>query len=345
MHYHPIGTLPEHSALREVVARLPFREFAPFTRFPSEDFAQKREGSDGHKKMDIVPLQRSDWFRVEETYDTAISERKSLLESVPELTYCTNNPHSLAAKEALTLGVRFLCERYSERFTLSEAGMRDSVFQRDYAINPRSNHSLQALGGVVEEDLLLLEMDPREVYRVTSICACFPSHWSIHQKLGQSLAEIHESVPNLNENLRSKIDSMMKNLPPERPVTRINMLVNFDPRWSQFPALVKERPYPVSPLEYSSIGDQLYLRNERETIVKLPMTLGVLFTIKTYQIPFSKLPGWACSKLADFHEGFDPVYRDRYRKLSQEEGVMVVEWLRERAKIIPGDLEEQGRRE
>ena len=335
MQYHPIGTLPEYASLRDLVSRLPTREFAPITHFPADDFLQKREGRDGQRKMDILPLRASDWLRVEESYNTAVFEKRGLLKSVPELTYCTSNPHSLAGKEALTLGVRYLCDRYPERFTLIRGGIYDSVFQKQLPIYPYRQHPLLALGEIVEEDLLLLESDQKGEYRITSICACFPSHWSIHQKLGQSLSEVHESVPNLNKNLGSKIDTMMHNLPPEHPVTRMNMLVNFDPRWSQFPALVKERPYPTSSLEYSTIGERLYLRNERETIVKLPMTRGVLFTIKTYQTPFSHLPGWACSKLADFHDGFDPEYRDKYRKLSLEEGEMVIAWLRERARVFP----------
>lgn len=334
MQYHPIGTLNEHSILKEVVSRLPLREYAPTTHFPAQDFALKREGRDGQKKMDILPLKASDWFRVEESYDTAVFEKLGLLRSVPELTYCSNNPHSLAGKEALSLAIRYLCERYPERFSLVSSGIQDSVFQREIPIDSHHQDPILTLGGIVEEDLLLLELDPQGEYRISSICACFPSHWSIHQKLGQSLAEVHEGVPNLNKNLASKIDTMMHNLPPEHPVTRMNMLVNFDPRWSQFPVLVKERPYTTPPLEYSTIGEQLYLRNERETIVKLPMTRGVLFTIKTYQTPFSHLPGWACSKLADFHEGFDPDYRDNYRKLSLDEGKMVIEWLRERARVL-----------
>jgi hypothetical protein len=192
---------------------------------------------------------------------------------------------------------------------------------------------LLILASIVDEDLVVMELDNERRYRVSAVCACCPSHWSIHQKLGKTLQEVHEPVPNLNSNIGAQIDQLIDRLPTHRAVSRINMLVNFDPRWSQFPALIDSHPFPHTDLERFSIGDLLYLRNERETITKLPETSAILFTIKTYQVPFRLLPGWACEKLASYHDGFDRGYREGYRKLSDAEHELVVGWLRERASL------------
>jgi len=293
----------------------------------------KRPGADGQRKMDVLALQDQDWFRIEDTYEQVMCHKLELIRSCRDLVYAASPAAGRGAQEAFELASQYLTQRFSHRFGMSDGELIDLHTGRRARVGEGDSAPLLSLASIVDEDLVVMELDNAGRYRVSAVCACCPSHWSIHQKLGKTLQEVHEPVPNLNSNIGAQIDQLVDRLPTNRAVARINMLVNFDPRWSQFPALIESSPFPHTDLERSSIGDLLYLRNERETITKLPETRAILFTIKTYQVPFRLLPGWACEKLASYHEGFDRGYRVGYRKLSESEHELVVDWLRRRAAL------------
>ncbi len=337
MKYHNVSEQDCGQLSAEAPACVPEHEFSLCTRFPVEDFATKRVGADGQQKMDVLAVKDLDWFRVEDTYEQILSHKLDLISRYRDLVYAVTPQAGEGAREALKLAGGYLADRYPARFSMEQDELIDLRTHRKVRVAGEVKDPLLSLASLVDEDLVVMELDKAGTYRVSAACACCPSHWSIHQKLGKTLKDVHKPVPNLNLNIGDQLDQLMSNLPAMRPVGRINMLVNFDPRWSQFPAVIQSRPYPHATLEKSSIGDRLFLRNERETITKLPETQAILFTIKTYQVPFTMLPEWACKKLADYHDSFDRVYRDDYRKLSHEEHELVVQWLRERA-VTLGEL-------
>jgi len=141
-------------------------------------------------------------------------------------------------------------------------------------------HPLDAAGRLVQEDLCVMIADGGS-YRLEAASLCFPSHWRLHNKLGHSLAAIHQPVPHYAAELASKVDTFFAKLRVDHPVQRRNLSIhNHD-------ELFRPEPHesPESFASDPSGVDEVWLRSERQTLVRLPQTGAVLFTIKTQQCP------------------------------------------------------------
>ena len=85
--------------------------------------------------------------------------------------------------------------------------------------------------------------------------------------------------------LEAKVDTFLERLRPERPVVRRNLSIHdHDELFRPEP---HESPDSFAP-DVSGL-DQVWLRSERQTLVRLPETGAVLFTIKTQQCPMAVL--------------------------------------------------------
>ncbi|MFM7756695.1 MAG: heme-dependent oxidative N-demethylase subunit alpha family protein, partial [Actinomycetota bacterium] len=118
---------------------------------------------------------------------------------------------------------------------------------------------------------------------------CFPNRWDLSSKIGLSLAQVHEPVARLNAQLREPIDSFFERLTPDKPFWRLGwgVLDTDDPYQPLDGTAV---PAPTLPeVGDPATGDRLFLRVERETIRRFPVTGAVLFTIRTYIRPLRHL--------------------------------------------------------
>lgn len=139
-------------------------------------------------------------------------------------------------------------------------------------------HPLDAAARLVPEDLVLLVVrDGRLVFGGGSVC--FPNRWDLRSKLGLSMADVHAPVAQLNEQLEAPIDSFFDRLTPARSYWRLGWGVLDTPNWYT-PLDATAAPRPVDPRP-----EELYLRVERETLRRFPVSNCVLFTIRTYVAP------------------------------------------------------------
>jgi hypothetical protein len=111
---------------------------------------------------------------------------------------------------------------------------------------------------------------------------CFPSHWRLADKLGRPAAAIHEPVPRYDPELRTKVDTFLERLRPDRPVWRRNWTIH------DHDALFAPVPPPPRTIAVERFGEELFVRSERQTLRRLPRG-AVLFTIKTQQAPLGAL--------------------------------------------------------
>jgi Haem-dependent oxidative N-demethylase, alpha subunit-like len=82
-------------------------------------------------------------------------------------------------------------------------------------------------GGIKwEPDWVLLRQDAEGAFRLVAGVVCFPSMWSLREKLGRTIAEIHEPVAGLNASLGAKIDTFLARVRPEQDWERENWGLN-----------------------------------------------------------------------------------------------------------------------
>lgn len=157
-----------------------------------------------------------------------------------------------------------------------------------------SLHPLDAAARLVPDDLVVMvERDGRLVFGGGSVC--FPNRWDLCSKIGQTMGEVHAPVSQLNDQLESAIDNFFDRLAPERSYWRLGWgLIDsphgFEPPLPQTPNIEigsrsgQRRQRAVAPEE-----DDIYVRVERETLRRFPITDAVLFTIRTYIAPITSL--------------------------------------------------------
>jgi dimethylamine monooxygenase subunit A len=159
--------------------------------------------------------------------------------------------------------------------------------------NPSMESGIDALVDAAlqtADDLCILLPDEDGVLRLAAAVLCSPNRWRLAEKMGGTMASIHSPVARYEEDLNSPVNSVMMRLSPERPMWRINWGI------SNHPALFQPDTPPITP-EMDAVD--MWFRVEWQTLRRLPITGGILFTIRTY-----------VEKLSDFMERDQPLVQD-----------------------------------
>jgi len=169
---------------------------------------------------------------------------------------------------------------------------------------------LSALGQNWEPDFLVLRKEP-EAVRLVAGCVCFPSSWSLDEKIGKPIEAIHEIVPALNATIGTQIRTFLERIKPGVSWTRNNWGLSSSPEWNQHPTRNTPR------LDDGVELDEVFFRVEEQSLVALPKNNGILFGIRLKVIP---LVGYAGSseglKLAELLDTM-PEPMAQYKGLSR----------------------------
>jgi len=143
---------------------------------------------------------------------------------------------------------------------------------------------LDWVGRQVQEDLLVLD-GTREGFPLVAGQLCFPSGWSLEEKLGRSLLEVHAPVPRFAEQVGAATLRLMDGLKPGRTVTRCNWALTVTDRLCMEPRARAEWLHLFEGLTPQNAGERCFLRLERQTLSRLPESGAILFTLHTYLAP------------------------------------------------------------
>lgn len=130
----------------------------------------------------------------------------------------------------------------------------------------------------VADDLVIMEQSNGE-YRLTAASLCSPSHWRLEDKFDRPLREIHDEIPNFHETLTPRIDRFFEHLKPEHPVVRFNWALQADDQ-------LNPGELEIPPVTHDT---KLFYRSERQSLVRLPGTGAIAFTIRVYLHPLELL--------------------------------------------------------
>jgi hypothetical protein len=112
---------------------------------------------------------------------------------------------------------------------------------------------------------------------------CFPSSWALREKLGRTLDFTHSVVPDLNAQLAPRIQKALAQLAPGAAWERENWGLSRDAERNHFVGRPRRR------LDASVAADEVWLRIERQVLMKLPGTGGILFGIRLEIVPWPKV--------------------------------------------------------
>lgn len=211
--------------------------------FPDDDFGFRltlRRGEPG------------EFFAPTKDTKEILAERKTALATVPE-NYAVMPPEGRDAWQEFVAT--------AERWT-----------SREIASDP------VVAGAQLEPDVVLLCRDARGTFRVAGGVVVFPSDWSLPEKIGLTLLEVHGVVPGLNQAIGPAIDRYLEKIKPGFSAGRPNWGLAATGAWNLHPATK-----PPS-LVAGTAPDQMWLRVERQILTPLPQTGAMLFGIRIERI-------------------------------------------------------------
>lgn len=136
---------------------------------------------------------------------------------------------------------------------------------------------LLAASRLVSDDLVVMEQT-QSAWVATACCLCSPTFFSAEHALGKSLAALHAPIPDDRFGLAARIDRVFTNSQPNAVLERHNWTVQWsDARYTPDGAPLRAAAQIASTDE---AAENLFLRVERQTIIKFPDTQAILFTIR-----------------------------------------------------------------
>lgn len=219
--------------------------------------------------MGLSRLDEDRWLDVDDQRAIELAERHRLLAQCHDDVFAARSGTVAAGTEVLDLVRGWLDVHHPE--VVIPAAPTDEM------------HPLEAAGRLVQEDLCLM-VDRDGGHHLDAACLCFPSHWRLVDKIGRPAAELHGPVPGYEVELAERVDRYLARLRPGVIGRRRNWSVHDSP--ALFAPVAPERSVPVAAAE---VAERLWLRSERQTLRRLPVTGAVLFTIRVQQAPLAVL--------------------------------------------------------
>ena len=215
--------------------------------------------------LGLRPLDLRTWFERGPQHAAVLAHKQHMLATAHDQVVATAPEGLAGSREVLGLVTAWLAEH-------------DPSASLD--IDP-TQHPIEAASRLVADDLCVLS-DMAGAWCLTAASVCAPSRWRLADKIGRSVAEIHEPVPDYSGWYARTVDDRLDRLDAERPIWRTNWTVLDDP------ALFQPGGSPAA--APADIGlDDLTLRVERQTLRRLPDTGDILFTIRTERARLSQV--------------------------------------------------------
>lgn len=181
------------------------------------------------------------------------------------------------------------------------------------------------IGAAHAEDFLILRAGGDQELIAGHLC--FANGWCLDEKIGRPLLDIHAPVPGYAEKLGAPTRNLLERLKPGRPVGRLNWSMkptnrlDLSSRWNDW---LRSVICDVTP---QNAGERCFLRVERQTLIALPESACVLFTIHTYQQALVTLATEQKALLQGVLETIPPEMAD-YKGLTPVLG-STLRWLRD----------------
>jgi hypothetical protein len=169
--------------------------------------------------------------------------------------------------------------------------------------------SLETLGRSWEPDFVIL--DRAAPHQVRGGCVCFPSGWSLREKMGKSLFLTHAPVPGLNDDLGANVSKLLSKIEVGQFFQRSNWGLTGSAELDQH---LRHR---IPAIEASADPGSVYLRIECQVLTAISADT-LLFGIRVFHVPIAEVketPGLA-EKLAASLETM-PEAVARYKRLDQ----------------------------
>ncbi len=231
----------------------------------------------------LGPLDPARWIEPDDELERYLAEKDRLIARHRDTVFVEEAATRPAQREVLDLLAAHLVEQYPDRYRRTDAAIS---FENRTVPLDAGEAPLVTAGALVQEDLVLMRRDDSG-WRLAAGYVAFPSSWTLTEKFGRRMEDIHAPVPDFGEGTRNAalINRMFDNLKVEQPVYRFNWSINPDADL-HYPA---SKAHGALPEGRALSLDTTFARVERQTLRKLPVSGDILFTIRIHTDPLAAL--------------------------------------------------------
>ncbi len=246
------------------------------------------DGSTSPFTIGLKPLDLAGWIDIDDTFDLQLGEKqRQYSERTPEVLVAEADTID-AQQEVLDLLSEHLVAQFPQRYAIGPDGIAASL------AGPAANASLPPLHRaslLVQEDLILMRKGETG-WRLAAGSLCFPSSWTLTEKFGLPIHEIHQPVPDFGAGSRNNelITRMFDRL--HQPVLRFNWSIQANPNlYHPMSNAGRDERAETRPSRFGGrdVHDAAFIRVERQTLRKLPVSGDILFTIRIYLDPLGAI--------------------------------------------------------
>jgi len=150
---------------------------------------------------------------------------------------------------------------------------------------------------LVQDDLAIMFERPDGQYYLLAGAILLAGFWRLGDKFGMPLSEIHTSgdVPGFRSKLEKGMMNFFRRVQPNAPVLRNNYFLQVDDELAWSSSIGSEdadgttQSLGWNTAEKNKAIQHHYFRSERQSLRRLPRSGGVVFTIRTYFEPITKV--------------------------------------------------------
>ena len=256
------------------------------TPLPAERLYLPFEPGPFRMAMALQACAPDDLVEIDERYPAEMAERRELLATRHADVFAAEPGSGAARAEVLEVLVALVLRRYPDWFARHGAILRNQLTGEAWDVEKVPCDPLELAGRLVQEDLCLIDgIGPSPVLNAAILCA--PSRWRLREKIGRTLAGVHGPVPLYADQLSTAVDRFMGALRPGKLAERFNWSVVDDGGLFQLGG--KHRTERDPSITAANAAQRLFLRVERQTLIRLPRSGSVLFAIRVHSYPLRRV--------------------------------------------------------
>ena len=236
--------------------------------------------------ISLKPIEPSLWIAPDHLLLPELTLKRDLLAHRRAIVVRERADTRAAQDEMLGLLVDHLTKRHPTLYSLAGSTMTIAGAETADLADPTEPPVVRA-ARLVQDDLVLMRRD-RDSWRLVAACLCFPSNWSLAEKFDLPMDAIHAAVPGYAGQMSDRVNRIFDYLPQDQVVERFNWSIHEDDRLHHPPSGAAHRWWQESG---KSPLDSAFVRVERQTLRRLPVSQDIIFTIRIYIDPVAAFRG------------------------------------------------------
>jgi len=250
-------------------------------------------------QLALRPTTWNSWTMVGKHHADIMVQKRQRLAASPEFFY-RSLPESLDAQHELRERLAaHLAADHSVHFNLRGGILHCASQAASHDLGDSSREPLEQISQFAEEDFMLLQMIGGKLL-ITAAANAYSSSGRLVKSVGKEVPWAHIPVPGVQEQLGARIDKILASIHTDFPSERFN--------WQLTP--IGDVFFPLNPHAENSkaldkaltliegrperCGELLWIRAERQTLVRLPRTGAIAFGIHTFSDPLASIEHERC---------------------------------------------------